>query len=244
MKKIFLFSTLLSFAYAFPQMTVKKLDGTVIKDGDVFTYETANTEDSQLKFSVYNTSTTSGINARIDCESLENTNGGDFEFCFGGNCMPFVIAGQSYPGDAPYYIAPGSNSGDSDHFWNMTTESSTGVYPMKFTFKFYQTDDLGNEIGTPIRMTYQYTKPLAVNESSFEKSGIQIQNTLVSDILKINSRVNTSAQIFDLSGRQVKSVSVYKGENSFNIQNLKPGTYLFTFKNSEGKLASYKILKK
>lgn len=244
MKKIILLSTLLSFAYAFPQMAVKKLDGTVIKDGDVFTYETANTDDSVLKFSVYNTSTTNGINARIDCENLENTYGGDFEFCFGGNCMPFVIAGQSYPGDAPYYIAPGSNSGDSDHFWNMATESPTGQYPMKFTFKFYQTDDLGNETGTPIHITYQYTKPLAVNESSFEKSGIQLQNTLVSDVLKISSRIDTPVQIFDMSGRQVKTASVTKGDNSLDIQNLKPGTYLFTFRTSEGKLASYKILKK
>lgn len=225
------------------QMQIQKLDGSVINNGDVYTYSTSNTDDSTLHFTVANTSNSQPIRVKVLCESIANSDGQNFEFCYGGNCMPFVISGQSYPPDG-YEIAPNSNSGDGDHFWNRGATSTTGQYPLTYTFKFSQVDNFGNEFGDPLRVTYKYSGPLAVKETSLQKSGLEIKNTLVNYNLNLNAINAGKISIIDMSGKVVLSTSIVKGENKINVQSLAKGNYVISFNNENGASGSSKIVKK
>lgn len=225
------------------QMQIKKLDGTLINNGDVYTYSTVDTEDSILHFTVANTSATQPIKVKVLCESITNSDGQSFEFCYGGNCMPFVLQNQNYPPDG-YEIAPNSNSGDGDHFWNRGAVSTTGQYPLSYTFKFSQVDAFGNELGNPVRLTYKYSGPLAVKETSLQKSGLEIKNTLVTDNLNLNATNGGKINIIDMAGNVVLSKNILKGENKINLQNLLKGNYVISFYNESGVTGSSKIVKK
>ena len=234
---------MLSFAFSHSQMAVQKLDGTPIKDGDVYTFNKYGidgvNEDGKLKFTIGNTSQTESITVKILCESFANSDGYDFQFCFGGNCMPFVIAGQNYP-PTGYIVSPQSNSGDSDYFWNLKDSDQ----PMSYKFKFFMTDPLGNEVGTPVRITYIYNKTLAVNESSLNTSGIQLKSTMVTDNMEITALKNASISLFDFNGKQVLNKQIKSGTTSINVNNLSSGVYILNTVNAEGKVSNTKIIKK
>ncbi|MGA9211637.1 T9SS type A sorting domain-containing protein [Kaistella sp.] len=238
MKKAFILSTLLGFAFFNAQMVVKKLDGTVINNGAVYSYNTFDTDESVLHFTVANSSATEGITVKVLCESLNNTTGDSFEFCFGGNCMPFVMPNFNYP-PSGYNIAPGSNSGDSDHFWNKMDYSE----PMSITFKIYQVDESQNEIGTPVHVTYAYNKQLAVNNVNAVKE-VLIKNTIITSSLELSSKTNTGFQLFDMNSKLVKKGELKPGDNSINVQNLTQGIYILNTKSSTGKNQTQKIIKK
>lgn len=234
---------MLSFAFSYSQMAVQKLDGTPIKDGDVYTYNKYGidgvNEDGILKFTVGNSSTSQSITVKVLCESVVNSDGDDFQFCFGGNCMPFVIAGQNYP-PSGYVIGPQSTSGDSDHFWNL----KDGDQPMSYTFKFFMTDPLGNEVGSPVRVTYKYDKAMAVNESSLSKSGVQLKSTVVTDNLEIISLKNANISLFDMNGKQVLNKEIKSGTTSTSVNSLNAGVYILNVVTAEGKISNIKIIKK
>ncbi|WP_300670473.1 T9SS type A sorting domain-containing protein [Soonwooa sp.] len=244
MKKFFLISSMLTCAFAYSQMQVQKLDGTPIHDGDVFTYGVFDdpelgTENSSLKFTVANTSS-SPIKVSVLCEKLNNTDGMDFEFCFGGNCMPFVIEGQDYPMSGQGYpIAAHGNSGTSDHFKNMTGYDD----PMSMVFKFYQMDDLGNPIGTPVHVTYKYDKNLAVSDVNTTKD-VVLKNTIVTNTLELVSKNKTSFQLYDMNSKLVMNSELKAGDNTINVSNLAAGVYILNAKNANGKMQSQKIIKK
>ncbi|WP_084466364.1 T9SS type A sorting domain-containing protein [Kaistella palustris] len=238
MKKVLLLSTLLGFAVLNAQMLVKKLDGTIINDGAVYSYNTYDTDESMLNFTVVNTSATQNISVKVLAETFNNTAGENFEFCFGGNCMPFVMLGFNYPPNG-YTIAPGSDSGDSDHFWNKMDYAD----PMSITFKIYQVDEFQNEIGTPVRVTYAYDKMLAVNNVNAAKEVI-LKSTIVNNSIELSSKNDTTFQLFDMNGKLVKKGTLKSGENSINVQNLTAGIYIFNTQNTGGKSQTQKIIKK
>lgn len=223
-------------------MVVKKSDGTVITDGSVFSYNTVDTEESILHFVVYNTAATD-IKVKILCESITNSDGSDFEFCFGGNCMPFVTVGQNYPPNG-FTLPAGSNSGDGDHFWNKKAVSTTGSYPMNFVFKFYQVDGFGSPIGSPVRITYKSLEQLAVNEVDFAKYGISLKSTIINDDIKFEAKNAGTIYLFDASGKLVTSKAINKGENTVNVNTLKSGIYILNYESNNGKTGNIKLIKK
>lgn len=241
-KKILLITAFFCFLFFNAQMVVKKSDGTVITDGSVFSYNTVDTEESILHFVVYNTAT-SDIKVKILCESITNSDGSDFEFCFGGNCIPFVTVGQNYP-PTGFTLSAGSNSGDGDHFWNKKAVSTTGLYPMKFVFKFYQVDSFGNQVGSPVRITYKSLEQLSVNEVDFAKYGISLKSTIINDEIKFEAKNAGSIYLFDASGKLVTSKAINKGENTVNINTLKSGIYILNYESNDGKTGNIKLIKK
>jgi len=243
-KKISLFAAVFCYFLGNSQMVVKKYDGTVINDGDVFTYNTIDEDPASLKFRVHNTSTTESILAKIECTSISNSDGNLFEFCFGGNCFYSVFKGLMNPIDGPgYMIGPGSNSGDFDHFWNKKAESTTGDYPMDYQFKIFMVDPLGNETGDPVNITYRYAGALAVNDVNHQNIAT-IKNTVVNDVLTLESKIDTIIQIVDISGKVLHTSKIVKGNNEINLRNLTPGMYIVNIANATGKMISSKIIKK
>lgn len=241
--KFTILTALFCYLLSYSQMVVKKLDGTTINNGDIFSYNTVDEESASLKFTVFNNSSTESMLVKIQCTSVSNSDGQEFQFCFGGYCFFSVFEGMMNPMDAPgYLINPGSNTGDADHFWNLKTASTTGQYPMDFKFKIFEVDPLGNEIGTPVNITYRYAGALAVNDVSMQKD-ITIKNTVIKDILSFDSKSAADLQVIDYSGKLVSQNKVSKGNNEVNLQKLQAGVYILKFSNSEGKSFTSKIIK-
>lgn len=239
MKKFFILSTLLGFALSNAQMVLKKHDGTVIPDGTVFTYSTYDDYASKMYYRVHNTSTSQSIKVRMICESLsDNSTGNMFQFCFGGYCMPFVMTNYAYPPEG-YVMNPGANSGDDDFLWNQTDYDT----PMTAKFKFYEVDDFDNEVGTPIHVTYVYDKHLAVNDVNTTKD-VLIKNTIITNKLDLNSKINTSFQLFDMNSKLVKAGELKTGDNSIDVNSLAAGVYIMNVKNANGKNQTQKVIKK
>ena len=62
---------------------------------------------------------------------------------------------------------------------------------MNFVFKFYQIDAFGNQIGSPVRITYKSLENLTTNEVDFNKYGISLKSTLINDnYLKSDDLIN------------------------------------------------------
>jgi len=242
-KRIILFAAFFCYFLGYSQMVVKLHDGTEVHNGDVFTFNTVDEESATLKFRVHNNST-DYISVKIECTSLENTDGEPFQFCYGGTCLYAVVEGRTLPMEpGGFPIAPGSHSGDGDHFWNLRTESTTGVFPMNYNFKFFMVDPLGNEYGDPINVTYRYAGALAVNDVN-QQNIATIKNTVVKDVLHLESKINTTLQIVEISGKVVHTSKLIKGDNSVNLQNLTSGMYIVNIANAAGKMISNKIIKK
>lgn len=243
MKKIFILSSLLTLAIANAQMKIVKFDGTATDPGteiineSTFSFNTFDDADSKLHFKVINTSTTQPIKVKMICEGLSNSDGQYFQFCFGGYCMPFVMLESEYPPEG-YSIAAGGDAGISDFLWNQKDYNN----PMSATFKIFQVDDFGSEVGTPIRVKYVYNKNLAVNDISKNKS-IVLKNTMVGNTLELNSKINTPFQLFDMAGKLVKSDKLTVGNNTINVQALSKGIYILTYVNDAAKSESLKIVK-
>ena len=101
------------------QMVVKKTDGTVMTDGQIFTYSSTIYAQALLGFYVQNTSTSDNIRIKIKCESITNADGVNMQLCFGGVCLSSITAGNSYPSGQPVIIAPGASTINAfDDFYN------------------------------------------------------------------------------------------------------------------------------
>lgn len=243
-KKILFTLAFSTFLFSTAQMAVRKADGTDYLNNQTFTFNTFAAPSAALYFSVYNTSTTGSITVKAVCESLTNTDGNLFQFCFSGNCQYSVQQGQEYPqGGTGLVIPAGQNTGTNDYFENMTATTSSGVYPAKTKFKFFMVDDFGGTVGTPFYITYQYNGVLGVNDTVVQNAQILVNNTTVKDVVNISSKISAIMSVTDMTGRTMQSSSIVKGENAINLQRLSSGTYLLSFKDKDGNIVTQKIIK-
>ena len=243
MKKIIFAFAFFALSYAQAQMTVTKLDGTPIVNGQIISFSSLIYNQASLGFKINNTSS-STIYTRIRCESITNTDGIGMELCVGPSCISDVVAGHSYPSNAVAIPANGTN-GNSDHFYN--SNPGNGVnYPMDYVFKFYQVDtSTGNEIGNSITFTYRYS-PNLVKESfdeSLSNMGITLKSSLIQNQIDIQALKETNVKIYDLNGKLIKSVNIISGNNTIDASNLLTGVYILNCSNEEGKRGSIKIVK-
>ncbi len=243
-KKILFIFTFATFLFSTAQMSVRKSDGTEYVNNQTFSFNTYATSSAALYFSVYNTSTTSSITVKALCETLTNTNGSLFQFCFSGNCMFQVQQGQVYPlGGSGNVIPPGQNTGTNDYFENMSATSSSNLYPMTLKFKFYMVDGFDLEYGTPFYITYQYNGILGVKDTTLANTGLYLKNSNVKDAIFITSELSSKAQLLDMSGKKIMSSSITKGENTINVPNIPSGMYILSLTDKNGQTINQKIIK-
>ena len=156
------------------QFTVEDHDGNPIVDGDLVSYGVTTYPEASLDFFVNNTSATDDINMKIEFVSALNADGSQMELCF-GLCYTGIIIGQVYPpGNEVITITPGGQTLAGNHMYN--ADPGDGTHIIEYVFRFYQVDGSGNEIGTPMSMTYRYDPALGVNDIA--KLDVAVKSTV------------------------------------------------------------------
>lgn len=237
MKKLLLIATLLFSYIGFAQFTVATSAGTPINDGDVFTFNTTNYPDNSLEFVVTNT-TNQDMDMVINVESITNTDGSGMEICF-GLCYSGVTPHTSYPTDSPYHLA--ANSSSEPHGNHILNNATNGSMVLEYVLKFTQVDGSGNQIGTPVTITYKYDQTASVNDNTL--NNVKIFPTLVKNkILSIDTNQDLSVSIVDIQGKTVKETTTTVGLNQIDVSTLNSGNYFILLSNNEGKEDFKKII--
>jgi hypothetical protein len=247
MKKIIIVIACLYSALSFSQMTMKKLDGTPIVNGDVLTYSvlgdpsTASSSDpAYLGLKIYNSSA-SNINVKMRLISMTNADGNNLQFCIDPICVGTLTVGNAYPASGNSVIPANGQNGNFDHFINNNPGNGTGN--VEYVMKFYMVNSFGAEVGNSITFTYRYST-LGVLTNTLVNAGINVKSTLVSSQVEFDATSNGNAELYDLNGRMITSLSYTSGYNYVDVSNLNAAVYILNFTNEEGKKAALKIIKK
>ncbi|MDP0995690.1 hypothetical protein, partial [Klebsiella pneumoniae] len=81
-------------------------------------------------------------------------------------------------------------------FYNENEGDGTN-YPMDFVWRFFQVDENDNEIGESITYTYRFDPNLSVSDIE-NNLGVNLQNTIAENYLKIESVNPLGFEIFSL----------------------------------------------
>jgi hypothetical protein len=243
MKKIFIATIVLFSLVASAQMSLKKLDGTPINNGDVFVYDVAVDPGSYLGFKIYNDSP-NPINVKVKVESITNADGTNVQLCLGDVCLPEIIAGNSYPPSFPAIIEGNSENGNFDHFLNLNSGIDLSQ-AVAYSFKFFQLNDLGAEIGNSVSFSYRYVSPLGVSDfSALAQAGIQLKSNVISSNLEMMLDKDIEFVLYDVTGKSVLSRRAEIGMHSVDVSNLNAGVYIMSYTNKKGQSGSTRIIKR
>jgi len=251
MKKIYLFLSIFLLAYNVnAQFIVYEVDEGTTPYTDYQVFETHSTDltlpSTTFDFRIKNTGS-SPIKVQIKVESLINTNG-DAELCVNGLCASPVFQGDIFPLNADYLeIQPGELQPDA----NATKFGNYGQgidpsQPADYVLKFYQINDNGNEIGTPLHIICRYT-----NDSSGINDIKQTDLPFVypnpaNDVIAIShsSTKISNIKIFDITGKQVKSLNLQDGKQTIDISDLQQGLYLISLFDKKNIVSQQKLIVK
>lgn len=237
MKKNLLFMCMLFGAVAMnAQFTVEDDEGNFIEDGDVVAYNSIIFDEASLEFFVTNTSSDE-IRSRIEFVSATNADGSQMELCY-GECYTGITIGENYPVGFDIVIAPGAQTGLGNHMFNADPGNGTDV--LDYVFRFYQVDVAGNEIGTPLSMTYRYDPLLGVNDQNM--LDVTIASTVVTSQIIATTFEPLDVTIYDLQGRRVLSQKLDVGQQAIDVSNLRSQMYIVQFENTEGASQTTKIV--
>lgn len=238
MKKIFFTLIILLSITTYSQFTLATDDGTPINDNDVFTFNSIAYPYANLEFVVTNTAG-NAIDVVITVETVTNTNGSLMELCF-GLCYTGIVQGNSYP-DTPYHLEAGASSEPhGNHFLN----TADGSQVITYLFRFHEVDGSGNEIGTPLRVTYTYD-PNAAVVGDFNQVNFDVFPTLVNNgLIKINTNEDLILTFIDSLGRIVKQENISANTNALDISDLNSQIYYIKAQNNQGLKTIKKIIVK
>lgn len=241
--KLILFFAILCGFLSTAQISVSRVGGGLINDGDIVSFSSNTYPSASLEFHVSNASSTP-TKVKIRVMSITNADGSMMELCFGIVCLSSVHEGSAYP-STPVTIPANSTENNFNHFFSSDPGDGTN-YPIDYVFKFYQVDDSGIEIGNAITFTYRYTGG-TLNTNSFEAlsaKGLNLKSTLINNQIEYSASSNGTIELYDLSGKIIQSTYVNSGDGAIGAENLSNGLYILSFTNAENKKASIKISKK
>lgn len=236
--------TLLGFfsIFATAQMTIKKLDGTLINNGDVLNFDVAEDPGAYLGLKIYN-SADSEIKVKVKVESITNADGTNVQLCIGNVCLATIFAGSSYPPNFPILIDGNGENGNFDHFLNLNTGVNTSL-PVIYTFKFYQINNNGIEIGDSVTFSYRYASALGTsNFNQLENAGIIMKSNVVSNNLELITTRNVKYMLYDISGKTLIIQESGIGLHNIDLSNFNSGFYLISFQTIDGQKFTTRILK-
>lgn len=239
--KFILVSIISLFSLAsFSQLTLKKLDGTVINDGDVLTYTSIEEPANYLGLKIYN-SLSEDVTVKVKVISFPAGYGSNLQLCVDPVCVNNLIVGNSYPGFGSTIPANGEN-GNADHFKNSNV--GDGVSNLDYVLKLFRVDENNVEVGNSITFTYRYSPSLSTSAfNQLANAGIQLKSTVVKNNIELQVTKPVKASIYDLNGKIVADQNLVAGINLIEASKLASGLYLLTVTTNEGKKITQKIIK-
>lgn len=243
-KTSLLFALLFLAGIASAQFTVEDYNGVPILDGDVRGVNTTDPAIATLYFWINNESTTDDILIKIKQESITNSDGSSYQFCFGMLCIFDVQEGQVYPADGiPIMIPAGGTNPQYDKFQTENEGDGTN-YPIDYVWKFFQVDEDDNEIGESITFTYRYDPLLSVNDLEAANLGVILHNTIAARTLRVESINTLMFEIFNLNGQMINTDHISSGISDINTSNLNAGVYFIRFTDGSNNTSTMKFVVK
>ena len=226
-------------------ITLEDLQGNSYSDNHTLEFSSIEYPDASFTYKIRN-NTNETIRVRVEVESFSGTDGSMMELCF-GECYFGVTMGQSYPinNAQPYvYIASGDTQiADGDHFFN--TDSGTGGNPVEYTFRFYVSDENGDEIisqaelQTDFTIHYLYSSSLGLHD--IVNNSIMYYYSHDKLIVKTDSKI--FIKFYNLDGKLFLQKMLNQGLNSIDIQHLKQKNLILSFETLENnKISTKKII--
>ncbi len=242
MKIIFIVIINLFYLVSFSQVSLKKLDGTVINDGDIIVFNQLADPNNYLGLRISNSSNQE-IKVKIKVVSIENSDASNLQLCINPVCVQQVVVGNSFPEEGSSIPANGRN-GLFDHFQNSNPGIVAGQN-VNYVFKLFIVNMNNVEVGNSITFTYRYTSSLTTSEfDKLSSIGVKLKSTLVDNCLNFTSTEAVATNIYDLTGKRVVFNKVTNaGNQSIDISNLSTNTYIAQFTTLDGKKASIKFIK-
>lgn len=241
MKKTLLITMLLFSAFGFSQLSMKKLNGMPINNGDVFIFNYATDPEAYFGFKLINSSS-SPINVKADLVSMTNTTGVNTQLCFGGTCVADISAGNSYPSD-PAIIGANAQNGNYDHFLNLNSGVDTNQI-VEYVFRFYMINASNIEVGNSVTFTYRYASSLATNVfNELNNIGVQLKSNVVSNQLELNTLNAFDFKIFDINGKLIDQQNIKSGTNFIDVSNYNNGIYFLNLSDNVNQNANIKFIK-
>lgn len=245
MKKLILLAGLLITGFAQAQIVTITGNGDPIEEGETFTFTTRQPQaTSELDLLVTNI-TDQDIYVKLRMNSItNNANGNQVQFCFGELCFFTVQVGSLVPNNTlQSKIEPGESNPPADHFWN-NDEGDVVGQPVSYNMSFVLTDANGTILETLRTFNYVYAPTMGTNDfTSLESLGISVSNTVVKDMLKLNSSQKATVEFYSVSGQLVKSSSVAEGNQSIDLSGLSAAVYIAKFTTENNQSSSIRIVK-
>lgn len=238
----FLLTILLSFTslVSFSQLTLKKLDGTIINDGDVLTFTQVTDPANYLGLKIYNSSAEDVI-VKVKVISFPAGQGSNLQLCIDPICVSNLIAGNSYPSFGSTIPANGQN-GNADHFLN--SNLGNGTSNIDYVLKLFRVDENNVEVGNSITFTYRYSPTLG--NTIFDQLaalGFTLKSTFIKSVIDLQVTKPTSMNIYELNGKLITTHRLVVGENAVEVSNLATGVYIVDLITYEGTKFTIKIIK-
>jgi hypothetical protein len=239
MKKTLLLLSMFLVAFNMNAQDYNIVDGNdePMIDGNSYSFNTIEYPENSIDFYITNISS-EDIRMRIEVVSITNTDGTLMELCF-DLCYDDINVGQSYPGDY-VLIAPGDTSFPGNHFVNRNPGNGSDV--LEYVFRYYQVDTNGDETGTDLTITYLYDPQLGVNDVN--KLDLNIQSTMISDVLEMDTMEDLTLQVYDINGKVIMSQNLEAGQQRIDMSQLSTQYYILHFTNNKGVSDVVKVMKR
>lgn len=243
MKKIILMAGLLLGSMVQAQEISVTGNGTVITDGQEFTYNSLEESESELTLIATNISD-ENINIKMRLDEMTNTNGQNVQFCFGELCFFSVSEGSMVPTNASgVTLEPGETNNPNDHFWN-NNPGIDGTSAVEYVITFVKVDDEGEVIDDLLTFTYIYQPTLSTTDiNTLQNMGISLNQTLVKEQLEVTTEYAGTMDVYAVNGQIVKSVALASGYQSVNASDISAGIYIVKFTNTNNQTHQVKIVK-
>jgi len=230
---------LCAFTFSNAQIIITEENNTPIVDNETYSFADLGTE---LPIFITNEGD-EPVHILAEVVSMNNASGSNLQFCVGGTCYASVEIGNTYPLSGALILQPGGNNGQFDHFFSSYPGDDTEV-PVDYTFRFYEVDENGNELGDLVTFTYLYDASLSTSNYNMESLGVTLNSSIIVDHISFHANERISVTVYDLNGKRVENQSFEQGSNQLNASQLTAGVYLVKFQTLNGKQATTKIIKK
>jgi hypothetical protein len=247
MKKIILLAVLaLTGIATAQQIKVVRPGGAELLDGATFTTNSASDETTgpnRMRFKITNLTDEEMIVGAKVLGFTDNVDGTEVQFCF-GVCLYELSPGIIIPNEP---LAGGATTtADDDHFQNYNV--GTGG-PVTYHLAFVKLDyDSDNDVYTEVEelFDFYYTYDATAGVTSFDglkELGLSIEGTIVKSSLNVNASQSASLQLFDTTGKLVKTTAIKSGSQAIELSALSAGIYMAKFTTADNKTATVKIVK-